>query len=223
MKLWPRVFLALLLLTIPGAASASTISFTGTFTADDDVQLFTFDLLTAGTVTITTFGYAGGTNGAGSTIAAGGFDPDIAVFQGTGPSASLIGVNSDAGCGTVNADATTGACWDSQLVLTLLPAGTYTLALTQYANLALGPLLSDGFGQVGNGNFTGPMFLGTVGSFIDANLAQRTGAWAVDIGGVNSAFVNGGPAPVPEPASMVLLASGLAAAFGYRRRLRFHH
>lgn len=220
MKSLSRLLLALLLLAIPGAASASTISFTGSFTADDDVQLFTFDLLTAGTVTITTFGYAGGVNGAGSTISAGGFDPDIAVFQGTGPSATLIGVNSDAGCGTVNADPTTGACWDSQLVLTLIPAGTYTLALTQYANLALGGLLSDGFSQAGQGNFTGPMFLGSAGSFLDANLVQRTAAWAVDISGVNGAVVNGAPAPVPEPAGLVLMATGLTALFAFRRRAR---
>lgn len=196
-------------------AFGASFSFTGTFSQDDNVQLFTFSLLAPGSVIVKTLGYAGGTNFVGSVIPDGGFDPILTVFTGTGPTASLFNVSNDAGCGGgVNTDPVTNACWDSFLTLAGLPAGTYTLALTQSDNSANGPTLGDGFGRDGQGNFTGPAFLGGAGSFIDANPAQRTANWAVDILRADDATLVG----IPEPGTIGFAAAGLALLIARSRR-----
>jgi hypothetical protein len=89
-------------------------------------------------------------------------------------------MNDDGPCGTVETDPTTLNCFDSYLSLDL-GAGSYTVALTEYDNLANGPTLADSFSQVGNGDFTCPEFLGTPGAFCDVSPSQRNGAWALDI------------------------------------------
>lgn len=83
-----------------GAAQATpqNFSFTGTFSQDDNVQLFHFTVGDTSTVTLRTWSYAGGVNAAGQTIARGGFDPILALFDGTGV---LINQNDDGGCGLV--------------------------------------------------------------------------------------------------------------------------
>lgn len=112
--------------SIPTTTSAADFSFTGTFLTDDAKAAFTFNLAAPSTVTIQTFGYLGGVNAAGQTIAAGGFDDVVTLYD----SSSQIVAFSDDG-------------------LTLaLAAGSYKLFLTQYdnfgpANLAL-PFLFDG-------------------------------------------------------------------------------
>ncbi len=195
-------------------AFGASFSFTGSFSQDDQLQQFVFTLNSPGSVIVRTLGYAGGTNFAGSVIPAGGFDPILTVFQGTGPSASLFNVNNDAGCGLVGTDPVTSACWDSYLTLAGLPAGQYTLVLSQSDNGANGPTLGDGFGRDGQGNFTGPTFLGGAGSFIDANPAQRTANWAVDILRADDAVLVG----IPEPGTLGLAAAGLALLIAKSRR-----
>lgn len=198
-------------------AFGASFSFTGTFTQDDQQAQFIFTLNSPGSVIVHTLGYGGGTNFAGSVIPAGGFDPILTVFQGTGPTASLFNNNNDAGCpppGGLNQDPVTNACWDSYMTLAGLPAGQYTLVLTQSDNGANGPTLGDGFGRDGQGNFTGPAFLGGPGSFIDANPAQRTGDWAVDILRADDAFL----VAIPEPGTWSLAAAGLALLIAKSRR-----
>ena len=86
--------------------------------------------------------------------------------------------------------------YDSLLESFALPAGMYTVALSQFANFANGPTLGDGFLGAGNLDFDG-----------------RTSAWALDI------LVAGSAASVPLPGTLALLMLGLAAVGVTRRRL----
>ena len=64
---------------LPATVSASTISFQGSFSTDDQFQIFSF-VAGPGPAVLRTFGFAGGTNGNGTVIAAGGFDPILSLF-----------------------------------------------------------------------------------------------------------------------------------------------
>src|SRR5271167_5225019 len=78
-------------------AQGSSFSFTGTFTQDDQLELFQFTAPSA-SVTLRTWSYAGGTNAAGNVIAAGGFDTVLSLFDATGglmASSPLIANNDD--------------------------------------------------------------------------------------------------------------------------------
>lgn len=186
---------------------AATLSYTGTFLQDDDVQSFAFTVDAPGTVILQTFGYAGGTNGSAVLIAAGGFDPTISLFDSTG---ALLQYQDDdtPECNVVAADPVTGECFDVYLATTLA-AGSYLAVITQFDNYANGPNLSDGFTQDGAGNFTAA-FGCEPGIFCDVDADGRTGAFALDITTPN--------AVVPVPAAAWLFAGGLAALARLRRR-----
>lgn len=195
-------------------ASAANFSFQGTLTRDDEVQLFTFSVGSTSAVTLRTWSYAGGVNAAGTTIARGGFDPILALFNSSGV---LIDQNDDGGA-AVPADSVTGENFDTFLQSSLSP-GTYTVSVMQYDNFANGPNLSDGFGDTGNPTFTSA-FGCSNGRFCDVDASNRTGAWAFDILGVDTASVPPPPiSGVPEPAtvSMMIAGLGLVALFGKRR------
>jgi hypothetical protein len=203
------VFVAL----IPRTGLATTISFTGTFAADDDVLLFSLTVPTAGTVRVQTWSYAGGTNGQGQVITPGGFAPELTLFDSTG---SLIAIDNVGGtaplaCGARHIDPSSGFCEDAFISLFLNP-GSYTIVLTQQGNNPLG-LLGDGFSQTGSPSFTGDN-AGMPGSmFIDpGNFSQRNNRWALDITSPSALQ------PVPEPASLVLLLTGCAAGAPRARR-----
>lgn len=196
-------------------AAANSFSFVGNFAMDDNLRIFNFELLTTSTVTIRTYGYAGGTNAASQWLAGGGFDPVLSLFGGTSPLAPLLFSNNDGGCGLVGADAATGDCWDAYIQWSNLGPGTYSVVLSQYDNLP-GGLLGDPFSQAGNGNFTGGAFGGFPGPFVDAHPAQRTSFYAVDILDVHSAA----DTSIPEPASIWLLGGGCFALLAGRRLRR---
>jgi hypothetical protein len=190
-------------------AVASNFSFTGNFTQDDNIQLFTFSVGATSTVTLRTWSYAGGTNAAGQLIASDGFDPILALFDSTG---ALIGQNDDGGCGQVSPDAETGACFDTYFSA-LLNTGTYSVTVMQYANFAIGPNYSNGFLRQGQGNFTGAAYCGGASSpFWDVTCDQNDGHWAFDILNVNAATAS------PEPGTMLMVGTGLLGAVGMVRR-----
>lgn len=204
-------------------AQAANVSFTGMFTQDDNVQLVSFSLGAATDVTIRTWSYAGGINAAGNVIAAGGFDPVLALFSPTG---ALLTQNDD-GLG-VDIDLSTFGSYDA-LITRMLQPGSYTVSLAQSSNFARGPNLSDGFSRAGEGNFTGgaayEAACAGVTQFCDVSGISpgnmRTGQWALDLLGVQTAALLG-PTVIPVPAALPLLAAGLGMFgifFGRRRRL----
>jgi hypothetical protein len=196
-------------------ASAANFSFQGSLTRDDQVQLFTFSVGSASTVTLRTWSYAGGVNAAGTTIARGGFDPILALFNSSGV---LINENDDGGS-NVPADSVTGANFDTYLQSMLNP-GTYTVSVMQYDNFANGPNLSDGFITTNSPTFTS-VFGCSNGRFCDVNADNRNANWAFDVLGVDSAVIPTPPPPsgVPEPATVSMMIAGLGVVlfFGKRR------
>lgn len=197
----------------PVTAQATDFSFVGTFQQDDEHQLFSFTVGAPSTVTLRTWSYAGGVNAAGATIARGGFDPILALFDSTGTN---IGQNDDGGFANVAGDAVTGRPWDTFFTINLSP-GTYTASVQEYDNFA-NATLAAGFFRDGQGNFTAgfgcpdaqPAFNDVSGV---AGGCGRDNHWAFDILNVESATT------VPEPGSIALLGLGLAGlAFARRAR-----
>ena len=136
-----------------------------------------------------TWSFGGGTNAAGQVIAAGGFDAYVSLFAGWGGGASFLVSNDDGLCPP---GAGAPSCADSTLSI-VLPAGRYTLAISQPANFSFAENL--GTGTLGDG------FIGLAGSWSGgACAATCSSAYAVDIGSA---------ALVPEPGAPVLLALGL--------------
>ncbi|MBL8179392.1 MAG: DVUA0089 family protein [Bryobacterales bacterium] len=200
------------------AAFGAGFSHTGTFLNDNDLKYFNVTLGADGVLTVRTFGYAGGLNQLGNTIADGGFAPALWVFDGAG---TLLAQDSVGGtvpiCNGRGIDPTTGSCYDA-LVPVFLPAGAYTVVLSQQGNNPLG-VLSDGFFySPPNGNdpdFTGDNS-GQIGTkFVDPfGIAVRNGNWAVDFTG--DTLRSASAADIPEPGSACLLLMGVAALAGRR-------
>ncbi len=201
---------AFVLIAAAGAvASAASFSFTGSFVTDDESRFFSFTLPSPETVTLRTYSYAGGMNGMGTVSIRGGFDPILSLFTGTG---TLINQNDD-GDLNVSPDPVTGQYFDSY-IHTTLAAGTYTVALTQYENFAIGPNLSYGFSRTGQASFTAA-FGCSAGKFCDLTGDNRTANWEFDVSGASSAV---DLTAVPEPVTPMLLALGLTGLGLLRRR-----
>jgi hypothetical protein len=210
-RVWSHLVLAVACATFGGVASASSFSYTGSFTTDDQIQEFLFSLSGASVVTAVTYSYAGGVNQAAVTIPQGGFDPWLAIFDSSG----VLKASDDNGtCVQVGTDSDTGACLDS-FISQSLPAGNYTLVLSQSDNSPFDGNLSDGYTRTGQTDFTSS-FGCSNSAFCDVNADNRTPNWAVDIDNVKSSSLPGGAAP--EPATLLLLGGGFAGILVLRRR-----
>jgi hypothetical protein len=192
--------LAAYLAVLAPCAEAGGISLVGSLDAENpnDAFITSFTLLAPSAVTIQTWSFGGGVNAAGTSIAPGGFDPYVSLFNGAGPAASFLASNDDGLCPPGHASE---VCADSTLTTALLSPGTYTLALTLPFNFSFAENL--GVGTLGDG------FIGLDSSFNDGSCAATcSSAYAIDIQSTT---------PVPEPATCTLLAMASALLLLVRR------
>ncbi len=182
-------------------AHADTATYTGTLSTDDQVNFFSVVSTSTQSYSFFTTSYGGGNNLNGSRTPSGGFVPVLTLFDGTG---APIGSDGGSGMcrGSAVADGTTGLCNDALLQESLGP-GSYTLALSEFPNVAIGnlgtPFLFAGY--------TTGSFCGSSGEFLETDLApcvQRDANFAVDV--TTGAL----PAPIPEPPTWLLVLPAAA-------------
>jgi hypothetical protein len=188
-------------------AGAGVVSNTGAFATDDEQRSFLFTVVIPGVVTMQSWGYGGGVNGAGTTIPSGGFATNLTLFDAAAPQNKIaedtLGGTPPSDCAPRNIDSDTGQCLDAYLSVALTP-GSYILVLTQQGNPSAGPTLSDGFLAAGSGDFTG-------GPFLDPFSNPRTGDFAVDI--------SSDALQTPEPGAAGLVLPAVVLGLFWRRKV----
>jgi len=201
------------------SAQADTISFTGNLRDDANViscgsgctlgpsnsdvdyaqWAAVVDSFTVGTesgMQAVTFSYGGGVNGAGTSIAEGGFEPYLSLFDASGNllASTYFGTTCPSGA---NTNTLSGECFDVSLDGGTLAPGTYQIAISAFENLSSAENL--GTGSLADG-FTG---LGNLADGEDLH-------YAFDV-------VLTSAAPVPEPAEAWLLLGTLLTLVSVRR------
>jgi hypothetical protein len=221
------------LVLFPVPANGSAFYFTGTLATPESVFETVFTLPSSSVVTFQTWGFGGGMNAGGQVIPAGGFDPLISLFAGPvatatmyvdssgnpladadnllNPPWSYVGNCPPAGTVAIGSD---NDCGDD-FMQALLPAGTYTLVLTD-ANYIPNAIYDNGVLSEGFTDFTAGVFQ-TCDPVSNACITPN-GNYAVDIIST-SGFT-------PEPGALSLVAVGLAALGGlkqFRKRRQSSH
>jgi hypothetical protein len=207
------------LMCVSAAMANASVIFQGTFSSDNQVELFSFTSDGVNPVTLQSLGYAGGTAGT-TTVSAGGFAPNFIVFDSTG---GQVATDQGGHCGTTNPDPTTGNCNDP-FISQIFGSGNYSLALLVWDNVSFDGMLADGFKQDGNPGFTCSEN-GVSGNFCDVTYPlyeSRTGNYALTIDGASAASDLSNPTgSAPEPATLFLFFTGAlgVALFQARSRL----
>lgn len=160
-----------------------------------------FHVSTTSLMSALTFSYGGGTNGVGSVIAQGGFEPYLSLFDSGGKflASTFFGTTCPLGAQT---NTISNQCFDVQLDGGTLAAGDYQIAISAFENMSFAEnhgsafTLADGFTGLGN------LFPGEDMHYaFDVTLTSTT--------------------PVPEPLSAFLLLGGAAAClFHFKRKGR---
>lgn len=222
--------LACALTLFVGKAHADTKSYTGTLGSPDNASgtfdssdsfILSLSLSAVSNVTLQTYGFGGGVNAAGATIAPGGTDPFVGLFSGTGNGAVFINgtsldlTNYTSGCPPANTVSDFGdtTCGDVTLSFNNLTAGTYTVLLSdgQYipcAAVGCGTTLGDGALD-----FTGGQFCNIVDGNTETPCPNDSGAYALDV-------TTAAATTTLEPSSLLLIAMGLLGLVGVRGTLR---
>jgi len=246
-----RLMLLCVLTLCACVARADDFSFTGTFVTPETPVFFTLGLSgPPQSVTLQTYGFGGGTNVAGTSIPAGGTDDFVGIFSGTGPSAAILTDGSGnpygdslylglsfPGCPPATAVSDFGdtPCGDERMKIPSLPAGVYTIVLSDGNYFPAAAHEIGGTGTLADGffDFTGAAYntdgtIATPGQFcniFDLNTGkpcpanaptltdlQGNGAWALDI------LTSGSATVTPEPGTLLLLGTGLLGIAGLRKR-----
>ncbi len=149
-----------------------------------------------------TFGYGGGVNGAGTTIAQGGFESYLSLFDSSGDflASTYFATTCPAGANT-NTDS--GQCFDVSLDGGTLAPGSYQIAISAYENMSSAENL--GAGTLADG-FTG---LGNLATGEDLH-------YAFDV-------VLSSTTPVPEPSAGWMLGGVMLAVIGLGRKSPVWH
>ena len=219
-----------LMLAATAARADTTISYVGTLANSESTFDTTLVLTSAENVTLQTFGFGGGVNGSGASIAAGGTDPFLAIFSGTGGTATILtdgmgnpyGTSLDLG----NYGSFTGCppaglvdfggpqCGDITMSIADLAAGTYTIVLSDGQYIANAVFDNGTLGE-GFTDLTGGAFCNLVNG--SADCPNSSGAYALDV--TTGGSGGGGTTTTPEPATLVLLSVGILS-LGTARRCR---
>ncbi len=202
MKLHSKIVCSLgaLLFGVLGSGQLKADSvYTGTLS--DATKVFQQDiaLSSAGTVTIYTTSYGGGMNLDGTTAPAGGFQPNITLYNSDG---TFITNHTGTPPPMANPDPTTQLSLDGYLTQSDLMAGSYIVTLTNWntQQAITATNLSDGF-VAGSDNFN------------DVQGNTRTGSYTLNV-----VTPVGNASAVPEPASFWLVLPALAGAALLARR-----
>lgn len=196
--------------SLAGAASLSQ-TYTGTLANQGTPLLQNFTLSSDSDLTIDTTSYGGGTNLDGTTTPTGGFEPSLVLFDSAGN--YVMGEVTTGTSPIANNDPSNGWALDAYLSDPNTPAGSYTVALTDWA-LQQSPMatnLSDGF----------TFNLGSGTKFVDEQGNTRTGNYGMNIMATPLSSGGGGPtSAVPEPATIFLILPVFALALLLRKRIR---
>lgn len=193
-----RAAAALLLAAAAAGAQAAEFTLAGNIGFHNDVVQIDFALAgTGGDVKIWTDSWSAGLN----------FDPSAALWVKSGADFSLLQAADD------NDTVAPGqGYYDTGFALPTLAAGQYRLTLAAANNAARGTLLSQGFtygaeAPIPIGQWNQPTY--------DPNYNDQKGSlWRVHLSNVEQAAV------VPEPASWILIALGLAGLIVRRPHAR---
>ncbi|HUJ50421.1 MAG TPA: DVUA0089 family protein [Bryobacteraceae bacterium] len=158
-----------------------------------------FTVSTVSDMQAVTFSYGGGVNGAGTTIAQGGFEPYLSLFDSSGDflASTFFGTTCPPGANT-NTDS--GQCFDVSLDGGTLAPGSYQIAISAYENMSFAE--NSGTGTLADG-FTG---LGNLAGGEDLH-------YAFDV-------VLSSATPVPEPSAGWMLGGIVLAVVGLGRKSR---
>lgn len=207
------VLAVLALLSLPVHLCGTSLSFTGALATPEDTFIQTVTIGASQNIEIQTWGFGGGTNAANAAIPAGGFDPFVGLFQGTGPTALFLDGTADnlsnytgepSACppaGLVTIGSVAGQCGDVNLQFTGLAAGTYTVLLSDANYLPQALFETTGFLGDGFTDLTAGVFQTC---YDESDCNTDTANWALDV-----TTSGGTPPSTPEPASFVLTGLGL--------------